>query len=134
MTLDNIGTVAAEEVDRTQVAGEFGFKYRGFSLISEYYWRKQHGILDTNLIDHGFFVQAGYFLIPKKLEVAGRYSLVEFDDELEKDSLRNVAVGVNYFFNGHGSKLQFNAVRFNEDNGNTDNIDYKYIFQYQWAF
>ncbi|MGR3219080.1 MAG: porin [Candidatus Anammoxibacter sp.] len=127
-------TVTADEVDRTQVAVEFGFKYRGLSLISEYYWRKQSGISDVNLIDYGFFVQAGYFLIPKKLELAGRYSLVEFDDELKKDSLKNVAIGVNYFFNGHGSKLQFNAVRFNEENGNSDNIDYKYIFQYQVAF
>ena len=134
VALENIGTVAGEEVDRTQVAGEIGFKYRGFSLISEYYWRKQHGVLDTNLIDHGFFVQSGYFLIPKKLELAGRYSLVEFDDELEKDALKNVAVGVNYFFNGHGSKLQFNAVRFNEEKNNIDNIDYKYMFQYQLSF
>ncbi len=134
VALEDIGTVAGEEVDRTQVAGEIGFKYRGISFISEYYWRKQHGILDTNLIDHGFFVQAGYFLVPKKLELAGRYSLVEFDDELEKDALKNVAVGVNYFLNGHGSKLQFNAVRFNEEKNNTDNIDYKYIFQYQLAF
>ncbi|MGR3177389.1 MAG: hypothetical protein ACUZ8E_04975 [Candidatus Anammoxibacter sp.] len=127
-------TVTADEVDRTQVAGEFGFKYRGLSLISEYYWRKQSGISDVNLIDYGFFVQAGYFLIPKKLELAGRYSLVEFDDELEKDSLKNAAIGVNYFFNGHQSKLQFNAVRFNEEKGNADNIDYRYIFQYQLAF
>ncbi|MGR3318305.1 MAG: hypothetical protein ACUZ8O_07460 [Candidatus Anammoxibacter sp.] len=138
VTVDGIDitqvTITADEIDRTQVAGEFGFKYRGLSFISEYYWRKQSGISDVNLIDYGFFVQAGYFLIPKKLEVAGRYSLVEFDDELKKDSLKNAAIGVNYFFNGHGSKLQFNAVRFNEEKGNANSINYKYIFQYQLAF
>ncbi len=133
--LDDIGAVTADEIDKTQVAGELGFKYCGFSLISEYYYRKQSGVANANLIDHGFFVQAGYLLIPKRLELAGRYSLVEYDNELEKDALRNAAVGVNYFFNGHKSKLQFNAVRFlNRNSEEPDNIDYKYIFQYQLAF
>ena len=40
----------------------------------------------TKVIDRGFFVQGGFFLIPKKFEVAGRYSLVDFDNSRVADA------------------------------------------------
>ena len=49
-----------------------GFKYLGFSLLSEYYFRiitNSDGAALPDLFDRGFYVQAGYFIIPKKLEL-----------------------------------------------------------------
>lgn len=133
--MEDLGDVTADEIDRTQLVGEIGFKYKGFSMFSEYYWRKRTGVGNANLIDQGFFAQTGYFLIPKKLEVAGRYSLVDFDDELEADVVREATFGINYYLQeAHNHKLQFNVVRIDEENPESDNIDYKYILQYQMAF
>ncbi|MGR3177397.1 MAG: OprO/OprP family phosphate-selective porin [Candidatus Anammoxibacter sp.] len=135
--LDTDGLVVVvppSEVDRTSIVVEYGFKYKGFSAIGEYYWRKTHGIADANIIDQGFFAQAGYFLIPKKFEVTGRYSLVDFDDELKADAIRETTFGLNWFFAEHKSKLQFNATRIDNEKPGPDDIDYKYRFQYQLSF
>ncbi len=134
MNLEGIGEVTANETDRTSLVAEYGFKYKGFSAIGEYYWRKTHGIMDTNIIDQGFFAQAGYFLIPKKFEVSGRYALIDFDDQLESDAIRETTFGLNWFFAGHKSKLQFNAIRIDSEKPGPDDIDYKYRFQYQMSF
>ena len=134
MNLDGLGEVTANETDRTSLVAEYGFKYKGFSAIGEYYWRKTHGFANTNIIDQGFFTQAGYFLIPKKFEVTGRYSLVDFDDQLETNAIREASFGLNWFFAKHKSKLQFNAIRIDNEKPGSDDIDYKYRFQYQLSF
>ncbi len=143
-----VGTgVTLKEVNKTSVVAEYGLKYRGFSTSAEAYWRRFDDIRANNInsvgsgviIDRGFFVQGGYFVIPKKIEVAGRYSLVDFDDERDEDAVREVALGVNWFINGtHDNKLQFNWIR--QDNelpisvSRSDDIDYTYRLQYQLAF
>ncbi len=134
LNLREIGEVETDETDKTQFVGEIGFKYKGFFFLSEYYWRKRSGLESSNLFDHGFFAQAGYFLIPKKLEIAGRYSMIDFDDELEESAVRETSFGLNYYFVGHKSKLQFNAIRFDEEEDVDDEIDYTYRLQYQMAF
>jgi hypothetical protein len=75
------------------------FHWRGFSLTNEWWYRQLTGFQTSpkggndiiyqnasganslfpggNLIDFGTLVQGGYFLIPKKLEVVGRYSTID---------------------------------------------------------
>ncbi len=137
ITLDG-GKVTMSDVDRTSAIGEYGFKYKGFSTSAEVYWRKYDNIGGKSVIDKGFFVQGGYFLIPKHLEVAARYSLVDFDNRREKDAVRETALGVNYFFKGQGKKLQFNFIRMDNEYPTSvsasDDIDYLYRMQFQLAF
>ncbi len=143
-----VGTgITLKEVNRTSVVAEYGLKYRGFSTSAEAYWRRFDDIRANNIdsvgsgviIDRGFFVQGGYFILPKKVEVAGRYSLVDFDDERDEDAVRETSLGVNWFINGtHDNKLQFNWIR--QDNelpssvSRSDDIDNTYRLQYQIAF
>ena len=147
IALKRIGTITAKEVDKTSIVGEYGLKYKGFSTKAEVYWRKYDGIdtseNDTNpstkVIDRGFFVQGGYFLIPKKFELAGRYSLVDFDNQRTTDAKRETTVGLTWFFEGHGHKIQANWVREDNEQSNvagarSDDIDNFYRLQYQIAF
>ena len=149
IALKRVGTITAKEVDRTSIVAEYGLKYKGFSTSAEAYWRKYDGIdtsvLDTNpstkVIDRGFFVQGGYFLKPKKLEVAGRYSLVDFDNQRTTDAKRETTVGLTWFFAGHGHKIQANWVRVDNERARSvsstnrsDDIDNFYRIQYQLAF
>jgi len=143
-----VGTgVTLKEVNKTSVVAEYGLKYRGFSTSAEAYWRRFDDIRANNIdsigsgviIDRGFFVQGGYFIMPKKLELAGRYSLVDFDDERDEDAVREVALGANWFINGtHDNKLQFNWIRQDNELPNSvsrsDDIDNTYRLQYQLAF
>ncbi|MHC4320990.1 MAG: porin [Planctomycetota bacterium] len=143
-----VGTgVTLKEVNKTSVVAEYGLKYRGFSTSAEAYWRRFDDIRANNIdsvgsgviIDRGFFVQGGYFVIPKKFEVAGRYSLVDFDDERDEDAVREITAGVSWFINGtHDNKLQFNWIRQDNELPNvasrSDDIDNTYRLQYQLAF
>ncbi len=64
---------------------------------------------------HGYYAQAGYFVIPKKLQIAARYSEITPNDEAEvtKASGRRVTQGqnellgaVSWYFAEHNLKLQ----------------------------
>ncbi len=77
--------------------------------------------------------------MPKKVEVAGRYSLIDFDDERDEDAVRETTLGVSWFINKtHDNKLQFNWVRQDNELPNSasrsDDIDNTYRLQYQLAF
>jgi phosphate-selective porin len=136
--LKRLGETTAKEVDRTSLVGEYGLKYKGFATSAEFYWRKYDNIGGKSIIDRGFFVQGGYFLIPKHLEITGRYSLVDYDNRREADAVREATAGINYFFAGQGKKLQFNFVRMDHELPHSasvsDDIDYFYRLQFQLAF
>lgn len=55
------------------------WKIRGFSLIAEHHWRTlsnfSNGGVPT-LADNGLVVQAGYFVMPRRLELLARWSTV----------------------------------------------------------
>lgn len=118
------------DIDRTQILGEFGFKYKGLSLTSEYHNRKQTSG-GGSLNDQGFFIQGGYFIIPKKLEITGRYELIDFDNQNPVfatsvfslfpqvvgilDNQRFYTAGLNYFFHGRDHKIQINYIYRKEE-------------------
>jgi len=157
------------EIDQTQLLGEFGFKYRGLSLVGEYHNRKRK-VLDTHLVanastitflgggsvgpgvvgaketlnDQGFFVQGGYFVIPEKLEIAGRYELVDYGRNHPEggtlglvDNRRFYTAGLNYFLKGRDHKLQINYIHREEELSGPffgDNDENVFLTQYQIYF
>jgi hypothetical protein len=96
-------------VDIGTTGVDFIFKYRGFSLQGEGFVRN----VDTH--DHskrignatGYYVQTGYFLLPSKLEMVGRYSAMDPDTRLGHDLITSGVGGLNWYFSGHEHKLQF---------------------------
>ena len=93
-------------------AVDMGFKYRGISVNTEWYFRWLQALEGTGalpldrLFDHGFFVDAGIFLVPERFELIGRVSQVDglFGDGWE------YAGGVNWYINGtHHNKLTFDV-------------------------
>jgi hypothetical protein len=69
-----------------ELAIDAGVKYRGFSFQSEYYFRTLNDFVATgplpltSIYDHGFFAEAMYMVLPKKLGVytAGGYIFDQF--------------------------------------------------------
>jgi hypothetical protein len=69
-----------------ELAIDAGVKYRGFSFQSEYYFRTLNDFVATgplpltSIYDHGFFAEAMYMVVPKKLGVytAGGYIFDQF--------------------------------------------------------
>ena len=99
---------------------DYAFKYRGFSLQAEYLFRtitrhnKGLPCMQTataggpcTVYAPGFFgnatgwyVQSGYYLIPRKLELAGRYAWWDPDTNAGGDLIKEVDVSLNWFLNG----------------------------------
>jgi hypothetical protein len=110
-------------VDYATWAVDGVFKYRGFSLQGEYYFKNvtRHdkglpcmqavanndpatgcrafapGLLGNST---GWYVQSGYYVVPRYLELAGRYSYWDPDTHSADDLVRQVDLSLNWFLNG----------------------------------
>ncbi|MEZ6048789.1 MAG: porin [Planctomycetaceae bacterium] len=75
--------VTVSDLDVYFYSIDAALKWMGWSITTEVYFRwleqiKGNGALPvSDLLQHGFFVEGGYFLIPKKFDVNLRYSEVK---------------------------------------------------------
>jgi hypothetical protein len=94
-------------------------KYRGLSIIAEYYWRtinQFRGEVVPGLSDDGFLLQAGYFVIPQTLDLHVRWARIRGDSGtlgLTDQSLDEIGAGFTWFVRGHNAKLVFDAAHVN---------------------
>jgi hypothetical protein len=90
-------------------------KYRGLSIIAEYYWRYISQFSGGNvpsLYDDGFVLQTGYFICPKTLEVLFRWSRIVGNSGtlgLNLQSADEVSTGFVWYIKGHNAKLTFDV-------------------------
>jgi hypothetical protein len=120
-------------VDYSTWALDYIYKYRGFSLQAEYYFknvtRHQKGRPCLQTIGpggpctaftpgelgnaSGWYVQSGYYLIPRRLELAARYAYWDPDTHAASDLVKQVDVSLNWFLSGtydHQIMLTFSNV------------------------
>lgn len=102
--------------DKHSLSADATFKYQGFSVHSEFFYR----IIDTDgdseeVEPLAFYVQSGYFIVPQKFEVAARYAFADCDDGAYgtglcsgNDKVHQATAGLNYFFWKHSLKAQLN--------------------------
>jgi hypothetical protein len=73
----------------------------GLYFTGEYFsWKYDNG--STDWTDTGWYLQAGYFVMPGELELLGRYGMIDYDDN---DQESEWALGVAYYLNGHEWKI-----------------------------
>ena len=102
-------------VDYSTWAADGVFKYRGFSLQGEFYFknviRHDKGLPCMNAActttapnnfgnAMGWYVQGGYYLVPRTVEVAARYAYWDPDTNSANDLIRQADVSLNWFLNG----------------------------------
>lgn len=101
------GSTPAHADDRTIVGGDVVFKFKGFSVFGEIFQREHDRTNNlSDFDDEGFNVQAGYFIIPQKLEVAVRFGELDPNSDLDNNEREERALALGYFFNKHNNKLQ----------------------------
>lgn len=114
--LTDVGAVAPgatiSSYDLYLYALDLAFKYRGWSLNSELYYRSLQDINSlsgasfSSIEDKGFYVDTGYFFYKELLEGVLRFSYI--DGELSDGS--EYAAGLNWFINGtHLNKITFDV-------------------------
>ncbi len=109
--------------DVVQLGADIGFKYKGFSITGEYYFRNVNSDHEWSAWNRltaggrgtsspqGGYIQAGYFVIPKKLEFAGRLGGIW---GLGDDQSMEEALGVNYYIHGQALKLSADVTHIEE--------------------
>ncbi|MBE7444148.1 MAG: porin [Planctomycetia bacterium] len=129
------GDKKLENTDTIDGVVDLGVKYRGLSWNNEYYVRTEDPEDGGDSIDSdGFFTQAGYFVIPKKLEVAARYSMLDPNTDVSDDLQREYTGGINYYFRAHRSKIQADFGHFVTNTKTHDKQEEKIRIQYQIIF
>ena len=127
-----------EDTDTIAGVAELSMKYRGFSWHNEYFVMTEDPETNGDSIDSdGFFSQVGYFVIPKKLELATRYSMLDPDNDSNNDIGREYTAGVNYYFRPgtHRSKIQADYGHYTTEKGeDQDQEDNRIRVQYQIVF
>ncbi len=139
---DGFGGFADTDSHGTNIAqfgADLGFKWRGLSASAEY-WLRMVDVSDTNLLglaapyflltgdddtshQQGLQVQVGYFLIPKKLELAARVGAV-WDIGPGSEGVWEYAGGVNYYLQGTNVKLSADVTKINELPASDDDANF----------
>jgi phosphate-selective porin OprO/OprP len=137
-----------------QAGAETGFKYKGFALQAEYYYRNDRigtftdaagktqpnikGFLPGHSNDHGYYAQAGYFVIPHHFEIAARASQLFLAGPFNNKG--EFSAGFNYYILGHDLKIQTdysflrNSVDPSKFNGSSIQDDHRIRVQLQTWF
>ena len=123
--LSNPGALTAE---LNNLEADFAFRWRGAFVEGEYYHLFVHNdawaraaspappfaLPQSSFQAWGYYAQAGYFIIPKKLELAARYSEIVPNKDFQTTKANGRAItpsqtellgAVNYYFSGHNLKV-----------------------------
>jgi hypothetical protein len=107
---------------RRVVGTDIALHYRGLSILGEMYLRDLLHGSEPTARSTGYFIQAGYFVIPRRLEFAGRLGTWDPDDLVAPGDAgpdlrvgqREAGLAVGYFLNNHNFKVQSDLRRLDQ--------------------
>lgn len=129
--LTSLDTVTTDKANLVNV--DANLKYMGLGIHAEYFV----GNSDVSGDPSGFYLQGGYYFVPKKWEIAGRYGYTNCDNGNASgtcsglDSISEASASLNYYFWRHNMKAQLGYDHVTKDSaGAADDIrNNRYIFQ-----
>ncbi|PWL39669.1 porin [Flagellimonas aquimarina] len=137
-TRSNLGSYMANDVGfyETTINTTFVdamYKYNGFSLMGEYAHRDAKDPIAKNsdgsetgdlvVVGDGLNLQAGY-LFKSNWEISGRYTNINFDNIIGRDTETQYTLGLSKYLLGHKLKVQTDLSYLSVDGG-TDELMYR---------
>ena len=122
-----------EKVDIKSWGVDAQFKWHGFSLQGEGFWGQAEGQTSgVRLYAYGYYVQGGYFILPEKLDIAGRYSYVDYNRSVARGGFAVISAATSYYFRRNSLKvvLDYSRTHRKRPNGEPAN-DNAFIVQAQ---
>lgn len=116
----------SEDVDISSYSVDAAFKWSGISIQGEYLRGEAEGKSSHKLLrSEGFYVQTGYFVIPKTVELALRYSYADLDRDTANRNITDTTGAVSWYINKHNLKIQGDVTSSHNQNGATDDMLYR---------
>lgn len=126
------GATTGNDIDREIVGGDVSFKFKGFSLFGELFEASDDPETGVDVDLSGFNVQAGYFIVRPKFEVAVRLAELDPNDGIDNNEQEERGLALNYFWNKHNHKLQLDYRELENKANNQTNEEIR--LQYQVIF
>jgi phosphate-selective porin OprO and OprP len=120
---DSVSGSVVDETDIHHISVDGNFKWQGWSFHGELFNRSVRPDIAEKSETTGFYAQAGYFIMPKKLELAARYGYIDCDSGkgvglcAGLDKINEVSGTLNYHFWRHNMKAQLGWSHVNLDTG-----------------
>jgi phosphate-selective porin OprO/OprP len=98
---------------------DMAFKWMGLFVQTEYFWGQGTGTgtsangYDANVISNGFYAQAGYMVLPKKVELAVRYAWMDYNRNTPNNNQTEVQGAISWYIEGHNLKIQADVTKQN---------------------
>lgn len=118
--------VAGTSQTRNRIGAEFSYVLPRFSLKGEYIAGK-----DGKTSRSGWYAQAGYFVIPQKIQVLAKYDVYDPNTSSSDNISTNYVFGANYNFNNWSRLQAFYTIR--QEEGTAISNNYLSV-QYQIGF
>jgi phosphate-selective porin OprO/OprP len=98
---------STEKLNINSVGFDSAFEWRGLYTQGEYFFGQADGKTTHNTLrSQGFYAQAGYFVIPKVLELAARYAYLNPDHDVTNDHWVESTGAVSWYIHNHFLKIQ----------------------------
>lgn len=113
-----------QDLTQNSISVDANVKSNGLSVHGEFFWTQYDPDgSDEDSEPVGFYAQVGYFVDPKTVELAVRYSYVDCDDGSAfgngdcsgNDQLNEATASINYYWWKHNLKAQIGYSVLNED-------------------
>ena len=111
---------------RKRIGGEINYTYKFLNATAEYI-----AFQDGEVSRSGYYLQLAAFILPGKVQVAGRYETFDKDIDVEDDIATSITFGVNYYINPNAA-LQA-AYNYKQEEGASVDNDYAAL-QLQLSF
>jgi hypothetical protein len=108
-------------------------KYKGFFGFGEYFFGTRTNVEDVETDVQGYTLQAGYLILRDKLEVAGRYALVDGNKDADDNERTEIGGAISYYSRKHNLKWQ-NDFRQVENRGADEGERKTFEFRSQLQF
>ncbi len=129
---DKHGATTGNDNNRSIVAGDAVFKYKGLFAFAEYFAADNDPETGASFKSNGLTTQVGYFIVPKKFEVAGRYAVVDPTDLAKNDKRIETGIVLGFFPNKHNNKIQADFRQIENEAKKTKDKEFR--LQYQIIF
>lgn len=124
-----------EAIDEWRAEGFFALKYKRLSVLGDYYERRaQQAAGAPDVRSDGYIAQVGFFVVPRRHEIALRYSGVNHDQDASNGKETEKRIGYGFFFSKHDFKFQADYGQVEVEASATDSSTDQFRAQLQIVF